>query len=973
LAPSQRSRLLKSDLHLIHQFEDSNPRILLLLPYSHYPHPSLKSCLSSFTTITQLLSDLNQSRSVRSSALFLQDLYGPGIPLSSTHPLSQIFRLVSQTSPLALPGASQIQLSPLFITDALKAVLKVTFSHSRTNQYHFSGSQSLTPLSLTHLLGKIFGQSFQVQSSPLPQSASSFPQKLPSTPSWFRPSTTLQFGLRQTIHWIKPDFGSAKFDSYLPLPIPALGMLPHSSRSLLGIISKLFSPLSRFISWSRGLLRFLVLSFLSFFTSLRFLPQPSSPLHAPESHYPSLPSYQSLTSTSSRSFFGIIPRLSFRLALSFLLIIIAVSVSLLGFMTYQAQIHLSHSYQSLSSGDFPQASKSSLEAENYLQTLELPARVFDPAFTLIFHRSLISYHQAALQSTVTIRQLASTGQLLRQFILDASLPDSQAHPLDLFPQVHTALNTSLQSLSLLQATLPPLTPPFTSQSRWDYFRTRLSSTRDQAYLAQDLLSFYPSLSGVNRPQIYLILLQNNRELRPTGGFIGSFLLATLNQGQLTDLQLYDVYSADGQLQGHVEPPEPIRQYLGEANWFLRDANWDPDFPTSASQIAWFLDKELHTQVDGVLALDVTFLESLLQLTGPLNLPDYQDQVTADNLYLLAQQRVEKDFFPGSHAKKNYLSALSSTLIHKIQSDSQISWTSLFSAIHQGLEQKHLLISVFDPQLSYRLARLNWDGSLPTLASTYSPSSQVLGTTSAQISDHLMLVEANLGVNKVNYFISRQLSHTIDLTSESGVGETLTLHYQNSSPSSESSTDTHSTLAGPYKNYLRLYLPLHSQISAISVQNPQTQQTQLLDLADLDSSVEHSRQVYGFYFIIPPQSKRLVQITYQLPVSALQSFNIPSSSLTTLDNPSDSSPSTDSHPESHPSSDLTYQFSFTKQPGTLADPYQLTIIYPDSLVPTSSSPQLEFPSSSPLTDEGKLTYNTTLSTDLHISVNFTSRD
>jgi hypothetical protein len=79
----------------------------------------------------------------------------------------------------------------------------------------------------------------------------------------------------------------------------------------------------------------------------------------------------------------------------------------------------------------------------------------------------------------------------------------------------------------------------------------------------------PSILGKDGIKTYLILFQNNMELRPTGGFIGSYGLATFDSGRLTDLTINDVYSADGQLNGHVEPPAPIKDYLGEANWWLQ--------------------------------------------------------------------------------------------------------------------------------------------------------------------------------------------------------------------------------------------------------------------------------------------------------------------------------------------------------------------------------------------------------------------
>ena len=155
------------------------------------------------------------------------------------------------------------------------------------------------------------------------------------------------------------------------------------------------------------------------------------------------------------------------------------------------------------------------------------------------------------------------------------------------------------------------------------------------------------------------------ELRPTGGFIGSFGLITFDGGRLSDLTVNDVYTADGQLNGHVEPPLPIKNYLGEASWWLRDSNWDPDFPTSAKRAEWFLDKELGKKVDGVIATDLYPIKEILKVTGSVFLSDYNSTITSENLYETTQNEVQNNFFPGTHKKASFLTALSRSLLGEL--------------------------------------------------------------------------------------------------------------------------------------------------------------------------------------------------------------------------------------------------------------------------------------------------------------------
>ena len=65
-----------------------------------------------------------------------------------------------------------------------------------------------------------------------------------------------------------------------------------------------------------------------------------------------------------------------------------------------------------------------------------------------------------------------------------------------------------------------------------------------------------------------------------------------------------MYALDGQLKGHVDPPAPMRDLLGQEHWYLRDSNWDPDFKESAARAAWFYEKEGGVPVDGVIAINV---------------------------------------------------------------------------------------------------------------------------------------------------------------------------------------------------------------------------------------------------------------------------------------------------------------------------------------------------------------------------------
>ena len=165
------------------------------------------------------------------------------------------------------------------------------------------------------------------------------------------------------------------------------------------------------------------------------------------------------------------------------------------------------------------------------------------------------------------------------------------------------------------------------------------------------LQLAPYLAGQLNDGRFLLILQNNDELRPTGGFIGNYGLLELRDGQVANLETHDSYHLDMPAQAYFKPAPPaeLNKYLGVKQWFLRDANWSPDFPTTARQLEHFykeqtkvIDKATTTErLDGVIAITPAIVEDLLGIVGPITIEDqtYNQQ----NFVELLQYRVEMSY------------------------------------------------------------------------------------------------------------------------------------------------------------------------------------------------------------------------------------------------------------------------------------------------------------------------------------------
>lgn len=404
--------------------------------------------------------------------------------------------------------------------------------------------------------------------------------------------------------------------------------------------------------------------------------------------------------------------------------------------------------------------------------------------------------------------------------------------LDLYSQdLSQGIDQIIKSVDFLNLEIKKLPLPIQS-----LVPKELNSYEFGKYLnsARDLALRLPVLLGGTKPVTYLVLLQNNMELRPTGGFIGSFALVSFNGGKLTDINVFDVYSADGQLKGHIEPPAPIRDFLGEANWYLRDSNWDPDFPTSAARAEWFLEKSLERSVDGVVGLDLEIVKNILNVTGPLVLADFNQEITSGNMFEKIQYEVESDFFPGSRKKANFLTSLSRTLLTRLTQAKPHEYIGLSKVLLEGLNNRHLQLFLHDAQAQRAISEVGWDGGIDIAG---------CGTNCTNV--FLGLVEANVGVNKANYFVKRKMKLETKPTGEN-VHNKLTVEYQNTAAPALG-------LSGRYKNYVRLVVPERSSFARIELVDPGGRKIIEPDLVNIAGRLEAGALIE----VGPAQTKQLV--------------------------------------------------------------------------------------------------------------------
>lgn len=375
---------------------------------------------------------------------------------------------------------------------------------------------------------------------------------------------------------------------------------------------------------------------------------------------------------------------------------------------------------------------------------------------------------------------------------------------------------------------------------------RMSEEKEKLRMGEEIVRIMPELLGLDgRRRDYLVLLQNEAELRPSGGFIGSYGILSFESGRLLGFEVRDVYEADGQLKGHVEPPEEIKKYLGEAGWYMRDANWQASFPGAVKDIVWFFEKEMGRRVDGVIGVNLAVARGVLSAVGEVEVVDFKQKINEDNLYEQAEFYSENKFFPGSKQKASFLGALSKRLFEEMRNLSIDKWGILAGEMISKLEENEIQVVLNDKKGMAVMSQMGWDGAMygGRCADSYC------------MADYLYVVEANLGVNKANYFVYRKIEEVVDI-SNNVVERVVKISYENTAKSSNQP-------GGDYKNYMRVYVPSNVDLTEVSVSDANKSGTKRIYGAnELKIQTVGDKKEIGMLVIVPVGQGRIVELRYR---------------------------------------------------------------------------------------------------------------
>lgn len=389
---------------------------------------------------------------------------------------------------------------------------------------------------------------------------------------------------------------------------------------------------------------------------------------------------------------------------------------------------------------------------------------------------------------------------------------------------------------------------------------------------QDFSDTLLDILGDKQFKRYLFVFQNNNEIRPTGGFIGSFAVIDVDKGGIKQMDIPGggSYDIKGQLKELVISPEPF--HLINSAWQFQDSNWFPDFPEAAKKMMWFYEKSGGPSVDGVVAINASLMEELLKIIGPIPMPEYGRVMTADNFIEETQKIVELEYDRTINKPKQVIADMAPKVLERLSKISAKDIAAFSQILHKAILNKDILMYAKNDEIEQGLDSFGLSGKLKDIS---------------ELDDYLMLVDTNIAGQKTDGKIIKEIIHNSEMASDGSVINTVKIIRRH--------TGVKGTLFSGVRNvnYLRLYVPQGAELlAAEGFTAPPGELFKKVgegyapdkDLERVEGSVyveprsgtrvnnEFGRTVFGNWIMVDPGREAVVIFKYKLPEKIIKNNN-----------------------------------------------------------------------------------------------------
>ncbi len=431
--------------------------------------------------------------------------------------------------------------------------------------------------------------------------------------------------------------------------------------------------------------------------------------------------------------------------------------------------------------------------------------------------------------------------------------------------------------SYLQTTLPHMTQANQLMQEVDVKlipedqQTTFATIQTQLPIIVQTLTDFNELSdlaihilGGTETKRYLLVFQNNTEIRPTGGFMGSFAELKVRDGVMERLNVPSggTYDLQGLLQHSRIAPKPLQ--LINARWEFQDANWFPDFPTSARQMIEFYQDAGGPSIDGVITINATHVADLIGLLGPIDMPDYNRTIDQENFLFEAQKIVELEYDRMENTPKQFIGDLAPKLVERVLEGKPEQFLTLIDHLSIGLAQKDIQFYFTNEEIQRQILKHRWGGAIQEASQ-----------------DYLMVIDSNLGGGKTDGVMEEHIQLNVEIDTNGSFVNTVTINRTHHGITGTTFTGVNNV------DYVRMYVPKGSElINAHGFRIPdqslfeQPEEDWIFD-DDLQFTVattlpnqpgatdvyeEQGKTVFGNWIQTAPGETSTVQFQYRLPFS-----------------------------------------------------------------------------------------------------------
>lgn len=385
------------------------------------------------------------------------------------------------------------------------------------------------------------------------------------------------------------------------------------------------------------------------------------------------------------------------------------------------------------------------------------------------------------------------------------------------------------------------------RSKITTLKTTVAGAAESLGQFQPIVKLLPDLLGNPDTKKYLIMFQNDAELRATGGFLTAYATMKITKGKIESGISQDIYTLDAGFKRRVPAPDPIKKYLPLVyTWNLRDMNLSPDFKNSMDTFTGYMSEVPGApDFDALIAIDTQVPVRILEVLGPIGVPGYGGKFSAEidprcdcpQVIYELENIITRPTYEIREGRKSILGPLMNSMLANMMGSPKAKWAEFFNIFTESIKQKHLLMYFRDSNKQNAVEVLGAGGRINDYDG-----------------DYLHINDTNFAGAKSNMFVTQEVEQVVNIGEDGKISKKLTLTYKNPRPGDNCNLEAGKLcLNGLLRDWQRIHVPKGSILKSAKGFE-----------VDMTTTEDLGKTVFEGFFTLAPQSVKKLEIEYEVP-------------------------------------------------------------------------------------------------------------